>query len=177
MKHVAVFASSSENLPARYREAALRTGAALARAGFYIVYGGGNNGLMGELARGASKAGGRLVGVIPRALREAGFCFEKADEIIVTESLAERKRIMSERAAAFVCLPGGLGTLDECFSALAEKQLGFHDKPVLLYDLDGFFQPLAGLIAGLARDGFIPDHNETLFRIVKTDGELIAALG
>ena len=172
MKHVALFASSCDSLPRRFGEAAFASGEALARAGYAIVYGGGNNGLMGEIARGARAAGGRLVGVIPRGLREAGFCYDEADEIIVTENLAERKRIMNDRAEAFVCLPGGIGTLDEFFTALAEKQLGFHDKPILLLNIISFYEPVSGLIVKLKESGFVAEKDPGLFDIVGSVEEI-----
>jgi uncharacterized protein (TIGR00730 family) len=173
---IAIFASSSTTLPPTWYSHAESLGKKLTGAGYAIVYGGGNNGLMGSLARGAAGRGGKLTGVIPRPLQEAGYCFEEAREIIVTETLAERKRIMHERADAFIALPGGYGTFDELFGVIAEKQLSFHDKPVVLWDIDSFFGLFTAFTAALREKNCIGEIDHTLYEIVKTEDELLARL-
>ena len=173
---IAIFASSSEALPSTWYTRTEKFGEKLAIAGYEMIYGGGNNGLMGSFARGVHARCGKLTGVIPRFLREAGYCFEAARQIIVTETLAERKRIMHEKSDAFLALPGGYGTFDELFGVIAEKQLSCHDKPIVLWDIDSFFDPFFAFVAALKRQNCIGEIDHTLYEIVKTDDELLELL-
>ena len=119
---------------------------ALAGAGIEIVFGGGRIGLMGLLADAALDAGGKVIGVIPGALRDAELAHPGLTELVITGSMHERKRVMAERSDAFAVLPGGIGTLDEMFEIVTWRQLGLHDKPVFLVDIDGYWQPLRALL-------------------------------
>lgn len=172
---VGVFASSSPSLAPKYYEICCKLGESLASSGYALIYGGGNNGLMGHLAMGFKKKGGFLIGVIPKSLKEAGYCYQNADQIIVTGDLSQRKLIMNAQADAFLCLPGGIGTLDEMFSVLAEKQLGFHQKPVILIDIDNFFSPLLSYLSDLKRKGFFPQY-EDLFKLTNSTDEALTIL-
>ncbi|WP_372838006.1 TIGR00730 family Rossman fold protein [Phaeovulum sp.] len=143
----------SGNRPA-YAAAAQATGTMLASRGWRLVYGAGDVGLMGEVARAAISAGGATFGVIPQhlVLREVG----KRDlsTFIVTEDMHERKKVMYMNSDAIVVLPGGAGSLDEMFEVLTWRQLGLHSKPILLLDTDGYWQPLFTLLRHLTVEGF-----------------------
>jgi uncharacterized protein (TIGR00730 family) len=136
------------------REVAARLGELLAREDIALVYGGGGVGLMGLVANAALKAGGRVVGVIPRFLlqREAGH--PALTETVVVETMHERKLAMFERSDAFVVLPGGIGTLEELFEVLSWRTLGLHTKPIVIVDQGGYWQPLAALLRGVVEGGF-----------------------
>jgi len=154
-----VFCGSSIRVAAVYREAAAELGAAIARRGMRLVYGGGRVGLMGLLADAALGAGGDVVGVIPEFLRGLEVAHTGLTELRVVPTMHDRKRAMFEVADAFLVLPGGLGTLDETIEIVTWKQLGLHDKPVVLLDVGGFWRRLRALMDGIVAEGFAhPEH-------------------
>lgn len=156
---VAVFCGSSMGVRPAYAEAARETGRLLASRGIATVYGGGDVGLMGALADAALDAGGRVVGVIPRALVDKEVAHRGVSELVVVESMHERKAVIAERADAFLALPGGLGTLDEFCEALTWSQLGIHRKPMGLLNTEGFYDPFLAMMDRMAELGFIrPEH-------------------
>ncbi|CAM2999785.1 TIGR00730 family Rossman fold protein [Skermania piniformis] len=130
-------------------------GTEIGRRGWQLVSGGGSISMMGALARSARAAGAHTVGVIPGALAELEVADTDADELIVTVTMSERKRIMAERADAFVTLPGGIGTLEELFEVWTGGYLGMHDKPVVLLDPRGHYRQLLDWLAGLQHDRFV----------------------
>ena len=136
------------------REVAQGLGEMLAQEGIAMVYGGGGVGLMGLVANAALKAGGKVVGVIPRFLlqREAGH--PALTETVVVETMHERKLAMFERSDAFVVLPGGIGTLEELFEVLSWRTLGLHTKPIVIVDQGGYWSPLAALLRSVVEGGF-----------------------
>ncbi|HTY77839.1 MAG TPA: TIGR00730 family Rossman fold protein [Candidatus Bathyarchaeia archaeon] len=152
---VTVFCGSSDVVDAKYFAAASELGQKLARRGWGLVYGGGSVGLMGALSRSVLEGGGRVTGVIPRALLDLGVGETQVSELVVTDGLRDRKAIMDERGDAFVALPGGIGTLEEVLEALTLKQLGYHAKPIAVLDLDGFFDPLWTQFQRGVDEGFI----------------------
>jgi hypothetical protein len=156
-----VYCGSSGQVDARYREAARELGAGLAKAGIELVFGGGHVGLMGIVADAVLAGGGRAVGVIPTRLRDAELAHRGVSELVVVETMHDRKRIMAERADAFAVLPGGLGTLDETFEILTWRVLRLHDKPVFLVDVGGYWRPLIALFDHLVAAHFagpiVPD--------------------
>jgi uncharacterized protein (TIGR00730 family) len=155
VRRVCVFCgSSSGRLPA-YAAAARAFGAAAAERGLGVVYGGGRVGLMGALADAALAAGGEVLGVIPQSLVDRELAHGAVTELHVVGSLHERKARMAELADAFVALPGGFGTLDELLEQLTWSQLGVHDKPVGLLDVDGYWRPLVALARHAADEGFV----------------------
>lgn len=149
---VCVFCASSNDAPERYFEAARELGVRLAQRDWTLVYGGGSVGLMGAVARSVHEVGGRVVGVIPELLRVAEVAYHDADELVVTQDMAERKTVMVARSDAFLCLPGAFGTLDELFEVLTLRQLGYHDKPIVLVDIDGFWSPFVACFERLFAD-------------------------
>jgi uncharacterized protein (TIGR00730 family) len=130
-----------------------------------LVYGGGNNGLMGLMADATLAAGGRVVGVIPNALVDKEFAKLDCTELHVVDNMHERKRMMAERADAFLALPGGIGTLEEFFEVWTWRQLGYHDKPVGLLNLDGYYQPLLDFLQSSVRHGLMSDWQMDLVRV------------
>jgi hypothetical protein len=160
---VCVFCGSSPGVDARYVDTARELGRLLARRGVTLVYGGARVGVMGAAADAALDDGGRVVGVIPRPLwsREVGHT--GLSELLVVESMHERKALMSDRADAFVALPGGAGTLEELFEVWTWAQLGIHTKPVAVLNVGGFYDPLLALADHLVAQGFVrPAHRAML---------------
>lgn len=153
-RHVCVYCSSSAAVDHAHVLVARELGAALAERGDVLVWGGATVGLMGEVARAARAAGGRTIGVIPETLRAVEIADHAADELIVTPDMLTRKGELARRADAFVALPGGFGTLEELLEQITGRLLGFHDKPIVLADIDGFWQPLLELFEHLYRERF-----------------------
>jgi uncharacterized protein (TIGR00730 family) len=176
IRSVCVFCGSSSRVDEVYRDAASRLGTAIAKQGLMLVYGGGKIGLMGILAEAALGAGGRVVGVIPAFLRDLEVAHEGLTELRVVDGMHDRKRVMFELADAFVVLPGGFGTLDETIEIVTWRQLGLHDKRVVLVDVNGFWQPLRSLIATVVATGFAHPAHAKLLTIVRSVEEVFAAL-
>jgi len=175
IESICVFCGSSFGVSPLYAEAAAGFGREIARRGLRLVYGGGNIGLMGVLAKAAHEAGATVIGVIPKKLAELVDQPELA-ELFVTEDMHGRKAKMAELADAFVALPGGTGTFEELFEAWTWRQIGYHTKPIGLFDIDGYWQPLLGLLRHTAEQGFMrADLIDDL--VVRKDGaELLDAL-
>lgn len=138
-----------------YADAARRVGEAVGRRGWQLVYGGGNVGLMGQVADATLKSGGRVVGVIPRTLMEREVGHRGLHEMHVVETMHERKQMMAQRADAFLALPGGLGTMEELFEVWTWRYLGYHDQPIGLLNVRGYWEPLRGFIASTVAQGFV----------------------
>lgn len=165
LRTVAVFCGSSPGSRPVFAEAAEALGTELGRRGIALVYGGGDRGLMGTVARAANAAGSAVIGVTVGivASGEGAEATPELGELLVAPSLSERKRIMAERSHAFVMLPGGFGTLDELFEMVTWNQLGLHRKPCGILDVDGFFGPLLDHMARSVAEGFVrADHAATL---------------
>jgi uncharacterized protein (TIGR00730 family) len=175
-RRLCVYCGSSGAVDRKYREAASELGAGLAAAGIGLVYGGGRVGLMGLLADAVLAGGGEVIGVIPARLRDAELAHHGATELVVVDSMHERKRVMAERADAFAILPGGVGTLDEFFEILSWKQLALHDKPILLVDVAGYWAPLRALLDHIVGEGFARPQTHGLLRVVPTVAALMEAL-
>jgi uncharacterized protein (TIGR00730 family) len=141
-----------------------------------LVYGGGNNGLMGIIADATLEAGGRVVGIIPDALVEREFAKLDCTELHVVDTMHERKRMMAERADAFLALPGGIGTLEEIFEVWTWRQLGYHDKPVGLLNALGYFDPLLAFLDSSVRHGLMNDWQMELVQVGADWATLLPAL-
>lgn len=176
MAAICVYCSSSNAVDPSYFELARALGAAIARRGHTLVFGGVEMGLMGELARGARAGGGHIVGVVPEIGRDNPYVFD-ADEVVYTPDLRARKQVMDKRADHFVALPGGFGTLDEVFEMLALKQLTFHQRPIVLLDHRGYYRPLVDLLEHMFREGFASaEHHRQLYGVVATVEQLFEYL-
>ncbi len=163
MKRVAVFCGSSSGHDETYARAARTMASALVKRRLSLVYGGGRVGLMGVIADAVLEAGGEVHGVLPQALATKELAHTGLTELYVVESMHMRKAKMAELADGFLAMPGGFGTLDETYEALTWAQLGFHQKPVALYNVAGYFDPLLAFSARAVADGFVvPEHARLL---------------
>ncbi|MGB3313896.1 MAG: TIGR00730 family Rossman fold protein [Albidovulum sp.] len=153
-KSVCVYCGARPGRRAAYAEAAREVGTLLAANGWRLVYGAGDVGLMGEVARAAQWAGGETFGVIPTHLMEMEVGKRDLSTFVVTETMHERKKVMFMNADAVVVLPGGGGSLDEFFEVLTWRQLGLHDKPIILLNTEGYWDKLIGLIDHIIAEGF-----------------------
>jgi uncharacterized protein (TIGR00730 family) len=168
-RSVCVYCGSRNGTDPIHPRAAFAFGELLARRHIDLVYGGGRVGIMGAVADGALAQGGRVVGVIPRGLVDRELAHREATELVVVDSMHERKAEMERRADAFVALPGGSGTLDELFEVWTWRQLGLHGKPVALLDVAGYWQPLVACLDHMVREGFL-DATEREGLLVDADG-------
>lgn len=155
MKHICVFLGAAAVSNEIYVQATQEFARAIAARGLHLVYGGGGRGLMGILADAMLEAGGTVTGVIPQALIDKEMAHANLTELIVVDSMLERKRIMLEMSDAFVSLPGGFGTLDEMFEALTWSQLGVFSKPSAILNVNGFFNPILEWTDMAVRQGFV----------------------
>src|SRR5881227_96083 len=170
IKTVCVYCGSGSGSSPRFVEAALALGKTFAENNIRLVYGGGSVGLMGAVAKSALDHGGAVTGIIPDFLRARENALTKVQEMIVTPDMHERKRLMFERSDAFVALPGGVGTLEELVEILTWKQLGRHTKPILLADIDGFWEPLLALLTHMRATEFIrPTLNVDILRAERVE--------
>jgi cytokinin riboside 5'-monophosphate phosphoribohydrolase len=170
---IATYCSSSEAVDDRYREVAGAYGAALGGAGHELVYGGTSVGLMGIVARAVREHGGRVTGVLPQLMHDRGIADDACDELVVTAGMGDRKAEMIGRAEAFVALPGGFGTLEELLEVLTLKQLGYHRRPIVLLQVDGFWDGLLGVFEQLYRDDFARSDYRRLYAVTAEVDELL----
>ena len=141
-----------------------------------LVYGGGRTGLMGTVAESTRNAGGRVVGIIPKALVDRELANPLCDELHVVDTMHERKAMMGERADAFIALPGGIGTFEELFEIWTWRQLGYHDKPTGILNTAGYYDGLLGFLAHSVREGFMGEWQMELIRTGTDVTELLSAL-
>ncbi|MEX5726773.1 uncharacterized protein Ga0609869_000126 [Rhodovulum iodosum] len=175
-RSVCVFCGSRDGRNPGYAAAAEEAGRALAAEGWRLVYGAGDVGLMGRIARSAQAAGGTTFGVIPVHLFDREVGKRDLSTFIVTENMHERKKVMFMNSDAIVVLPGGGGSLDEFFEVLTWRQLGLHEKPIILLDTAGFWQPLTALIDHFIAEGFAEPSLRDYVRVVASVTELTEAL-
>jgi uncharacterized protein (TIGR00730 family) len=157
-------------------QAAAALGAAMGREGVKLVYGGGSNGLMGAVARATLDAGGQVLGIIPEFLKAKERMLADAQELIVTPDMHARKRLMFERADAFVALPGGVGTLEELIEQLTWAQLGQHRKPIVIANLNDFWSPLVKLLDHMGEAGFIHSSNRIQYIVADRIEDILPKL-
>lgn len=161
---VTVFGASSCELAQVYYDAAFELGAMLASRGHTMVYGGGRSGLMGAAARGMTSGGGRIIGIAPRFFDQPGILYEGNTEMIFTETMGERKKLMEDRAEAFITLPGGIGTFEEFFEALTLKQLGRHAKAMAVLNVNGCYDALDAMMRRSVEERFTPADGYALYK-------------
>ena len=153
-KSICVFCASSSAVDPRFAKLAYDTGAELARRGHTLVYGGAKVGMMAAVAAGVHQNGGKVIGVIPKSIQDRGIACLAAGELIVTSGMRERKTVMEQRSDGFLTLPGAFGTLEEFFEILVLRQLGYHEKPIVLLNADHFYDPLLEMFAGFYEQNF-----------------------
>ncbi len=176
IRNVCVYCGSSNGDDARFGDAAEALGRALAADGVGLVYGGGGEGLMGRLAGATLDAGGYVTGIIPTFLIRKEHPLSGAQEMLVVDSMHERKQAMFDRADAFVALPGGIGTLEELVEQLTWVQLNRHTKPILLADIGGFWRPLLALIAHMRIQGFVREGFDARYLVAEKIEDVLPML-
>lgn len=166
-KVLCVYSSSSNTIAPVFFEAARALGRAIADRGDLLLYGGGLTGLMGECARTVHLHGGRVIGVIPKALNEKGIVYEACDELVVTEDMRTRKAAMDARSDAFIALPGGFGTIEEIMEIITLKQLRYHNKPIVILNIDGYYDALLKQLESVIRQNFAKEASFDLFLVTE----------
>ena len=176
LRGVCLFCGSSPGARPEYVDTAREVGALLARRGVALVYGGARRGLMGAAADAALAEGGRVVGVIPHGLWAREIAHTGLSELLVVDTMHERKALMTERADAFVMLPGGAGTLEEFFEAWTWAQLGIHDKPCGVLNVGGYFDPLLAMLDHMVEERFVPLAHRQMILVDEQPARLLARL-
>jgi uncharacterized protein (TIGR00730 family) len=171
-----VYCGSRPGNNTAFGEAAQAVGTWIGQHGGQLVYGGGHNGLMGQVADATLASGGRVVGIIPKALVEREWAHMSCSELLVVDTMHERKRMMAERADAFLALPGGIGTFEEFFEVWTWRQLGYHDKPVGLLNVDGYYDGLMTFMRTSAEAEFLGPWQMDLIRVASDWRVLLPAL-
>jgi len=175
-KSLCVYCASGIGIDSRHAEAAVELGRAMAERHIRLVYGGARIGLMGKLADAVLAGGGEVVGIIPGHLDKVEVGHRGASELVVVDSMHQRKQRMFEMSDAFAVLPGGFGTMDETFEIITWRKLGLHDKPILLANIAGYWQPLLTLMDHMIGQGFAHGSDRELYKVVNTVPDLLAAL-
>lgn len=173
MKKIAIYCGSSAGPDAAYRSQAEKLGTYLAKNKLHIIFGGGKVGMMGILADAALEAGGRVTGVIPGFLHVKEVAHAGLSELITVETMHQRKSMIEQMCDAAIALPGGFGTLDELFEMLTWGQLGLHDKPVGILNINGFFDPILAAMDRMVEDGFLKDVNRDMVLVSQQVEELL----
>lgn len=162
---VCVYCGARPGDEALFTDTAQQVGQWIGQRGGQLVYGGGSNGLMGVVADATLAAGGRVVGIIPQALVDKEWAHTQCSELHVVDTMHERKRMMAERADAFIALPGGIGTFEEFFEVWTWRQLGYHNKPVGLLNLNGYYDGLLGFLSGVVQHQFMGEWQMDLIAV------------
>lgn len=173
---ICVYCGSRPGTEPAYADAARAVGTWIGQHGGQLVYGGGRNGLMGVVAQATLAAGGRVVGVIPQALVDKEMANHDCSELHVVQTMHERKRLMAERADAFVALPGGIGTFEELFEVWTWQQLGYHNKPLGLLNVAGYYDGLMGFLASAVQQGFMSDWQMDMLTVADQPTRLLPDL-
>lgn len=168
-----VYCGSANGVAQTFKDAAHTLGTELAKRKIRIVYGGGHVGLMGIVADSALQAGGTVVGIIPEHIRVGEVQHTGLTKLHVVPDMHTRKRMMVERAEGFIILPGGLGTLDEAFEILTWRKLKLHDKPIIIFNQDGYWNPMIALLESMVNEGFSQPPDRDLYKVANTIDELL----
>ncbi len=176
IQNVCVYCGSSSNVDDKYKTAATKMGQLIADEGWGVVYGGGRVGLMGLVADAALDKGASVVGIIPEHIQEREVEHNELTELHIVDTMHVRKQMMVDKSQAFVILAGGLGTLDELFELLTWKQLGLHDKPIVIVNIDGYWTQMLSAIKHIAGEGFMRDEDLGLFVSVDSVEEVPSAI-
>ena len=167
IRSICVYCGSGQGTDPIFTAAARVLGHMMAKAGIRLVYGGGRIGLMGEVARSVLDAGGTVTGIIPKFLKAREVMLADAQELHVVEDMHARKKLMFDKADAFIALPGGIGTLEELVEQLTWAQLGRHEKPILIANINGFWRPLLSLLAHMRESGFVRPGLEVKYLVAE----------
>ncbi|MDY0986036.1 TIGR00730 family Rossman fold protein [Flavobacterium sp. CFBP9031] len=173
MKRITVFCASSFGTEKIYEEQAILVGKALAEQDIELVYGGANVGLMGAVADGALNAGGKVIGVLPNFLRSKEIAHLGLTELVLVESMHERKTKMNDLCDGVIALPGGFGTLEELFEMLTWAQLGLHKKPIAILNINGFYDSLIALLQTMTEKGLLKEVNQKMLLVSDSIDDLL----
>lgn len=176
MKNIAIYCASSSQIREEFFAAAKRFGYILAENDCTLVWGAGNMGLMGEVADAMVEKGGKMIGVIPEFMVEQNWHHPHCTELIVTESMSERKQTIERISDGLVVLPGGLGTMDELFEILVDKQLGLHTKPIVILNTNHYYDPLMVLLQHFVDEHMMRGLHQSMFTVVSEPEEILPAL-
>lgn len=176
IKTVCVYCASSTKIDKAYFEGARSLGTLLARKGIRIVNGAGSMGLMREVTDAAIAAGGHVTGVIPQFMAEQGWAYDAITDIVVTAGMHERKQLMASMSDAVVALPGGCGTMEELLEIITWKQLGLYSKPIIILNVDGYFNHLIAMLNHAVDQHFMKQSHRTLWHIATTAEEALNLL-
>lgn len=171
--NICVYGAASQKIDPAYLTSTYELGAAMARRGHTLVFGGGDTGMMGAAARGIHDFGGRSVGIAPRFFDRPGVLYRDCTEMIYTETMRERKQRMEDLSQGIVMTPGGIGTLDEFFEILTLKQLGRHKKPIAIYNCRGYFDNLLAMLQNSVKEGFLEEKCLDMFRVFREPEALL----
>ncbi|GAB4278477.1 MAG: TIGR00730 family Rossman fold protein [Marinilabiliales bacterium] len=160
---ICVFCSSSDAISNDYKKSAFELGCKLAERNIKLIYGGGKIGLMGEVSKAVFQNNGYIIGVIPKALHRDGIFYKNANEMIITDSMHERKKVMRDLSDAFIALPGGFGTIEETLEIITLKQLRYHKKPIVIFNQNGFYDFLLKQFAVLFKENFTKNGYSSLY--------------
>lgn len=173
IKTICVYGASSNAIDSLYITAAERLGEKISAKGYALIFGGGASGVMGGTARGCEKNHGKIIGVAPKFFNADGVLFENCDDLIYTESMRERKGIFEKQSDAFIIAPGGIGTFDEFFEILTLKQLGRHNKPIAVYNVNGYYDSMINFLNNSVAQKFMNEHTLELFKIFDNDDDVL----
>lgn len=176
IKSLCVYCGSRPGRNSHFRKIAQKFGKILAKEKIRLIYGGGNVGLMGILANTVMKHGGEVTGIIPHHLDEEESGWKEATDFFVVDNMHDRKRMMFDHSEAFVALPGSIGTLDETIEVITWKQLGLHNKPIIIVNMDDYWQPFLALIDNFIKEEFTTAETLNLFHVVKTVEDVVPLL-
>ena len=176
IRAVTVYCSSSAEIDPAYTAAGQELAGGIAAAGWTLVYGGNHVGLMATVADAARAAGGRVIGITPQLFVDLGMSDPACDELVVTTGMRDRKAMLEARGDALVALPGGLGTFEELFEVIVGKQLGYHSKPIVLVDVNGYYQPLIDMLEHGIERRFIKPSARALTHVAATAADAVAYL-
>ena len=171
--NICVYGASSKSIDAQFTDAGHALGYLLAQHGYGLVFGGGDNGMMGAVARGAHDGGGRIIGIAPRFFNVDGVLYPHCDELIYTETMRERKQKMEDLSGAFIVSPGGIGTFEEFFEILTLKQLGRTKKPLVILNTAGYYDDMLNMMRRTVESNFISAQTFDLIAVVNTPEQAI----
>lgn len=174
--NICVFGSSSDSIDKKYLDSAESLGRAIAEKGHSMIFGAGKYGVMGASARGVAQKGGTLIGVVPTFFLELDVLFSQTTETVFTETMRERKAIMEDRADAFVICAGGMGTFEEFFEVLTLKQLHQHTKPIVVYNVNGYYDSMLAMMRNAVDEHFMTEDCNLLYTVAKTEEEVFEQL-
>ena len=171
--NICIYGSASDLIDPEYLKAGELLGKTIAHHSHGIVFGGGAEGMMGAVARGAEGENGKIIGVAPSFFKVDGVLFDRCTEFIYTETMRERKKILEDRSDGFIVTPGGIGTFDEFFEILSLRQLNRHKKPILLYNVLGYFNPIIEMLKSASDANFMKQANLSLFAVADNPEDAI----